>query len=85
LVSFLINEASVSLHMRDDFGRTPMHDCCWRAEPDLELFDMLLDKAPELLMLSDKRGHTPLDYSRREHWDILVPFLQERSAKLRSV
>ena len=85
LISFLINEAGVSLHVRDDFGRTPMHDCCWRAEPDLELFDMLLDKAPELLMLSDKRGHTPLDYSRREHWDILVPFLQERSAKLRSV
>jgi len=85
LVSFLVKEADVSLYVRDDFGRTPMHDCCWRAEPDLELFDMLLDEAPELLMLSDKRGHTPLDYSRREHWALLVPFLKERVHKFKSV
>jgi len=85
LVSFLVKEADVSLYVRDDFGRTPMHDCCWRAEPDLELFDMLLDEAPELLLLSDKRGHTPLDYSRREHWTSLVPFLKERAHKFKPV
>lgn len=85
LVSFLIKEAGVSLRVRDDFGRTPMHDCCWRAEPDLELLDMLIDQAPELLMLSDKRGHTPLDYSRREHWATLVPFLLERTSKFQPV
>jgi hypothetical protein len=83
LVSFLVKEAGVSLRVRDDFGRTPMHDVCWRATPDLELFDILLDSAPELLMLSDNRGHTPLDYARREHWDVLVPFLLERSQKFR--
>lgn len=85
LVSFLINDAGVSLRVRDDFGRTPMHDACWRTEPDLELLDMLLDRAPELLMLSDKRGHTPLDYARREHWAVLVPFLQERASKFRAL
>lgn len=85
LVSLLVNDAGVSLCVRDDFGRTPMHDACWRAQPDLELLDMLLDKAPQLLMLSDKRGHTPLDYARREHWDVLVPFLLERAGKFRSV
>lgn len=85
LVAFLVNDAGLSLRVRDDMGRTPMHDACWRAEPDLELLDMLLDRAPELLMLSDKRGHTPLDYSRREHWPVLVPFLLERTAKFRSV
>ena len=85
MVSFLLNEAGVSLRVRDDFGRTPLHDACWRAEPDLDLLDMLLDRAPELLMLSDKRGHTPLCYSRREHWDILVPFLLGRTEKFRPV
>ena len=85
LVSFLVKEADVSLYVRDDFGRTPMHDCCWRASPDLELFDMLLDEAPELLMLSDKRGHTPLDYSRRGDWAELVPFLKERAHKFKPV
>ncbi|KAL3767885.1 hypothetical protein ACHAW5_010128 [Stephanodiscus triporus] len=85
LVAFLLDEVRISLRVRDDFGRTPMHDVCWRAEPDLDLLDMLLDRAPELLMLSDKRGHTPLCYSRREHWEILVPFLQERTDKFRPV
>ena len=85
LVSFLLDEAGVSLRVRDDFGRTPFHDACWRAEPDLDLLDMLLDRVPELLMLSDKRGHTPLCYSRREHWDKLVPFLLDRTDKFRPV
>lgn len=85
LVSYLVDDASVSLHVRDDFGRTPMHDACWRAEPNLELLDMLLDRAPELLMLKDKRGHTPLDYARREHWAVLVPFLVQRADKFRPV
>ncbi|KAL7434017.1 hypothetical protein ACHAXH_002216, partial [Discostella pseudostelligera] len=30
LISFLVKEAGVSLRVRDDFGRTPMHDVCWR-------------------------------------------------------
>ena len=85
VVSFLINEGGVSLRVRDDYGRTPMHDACWRAEVDLELIDMLLDREPELLMLNDKRGHTPLDYARREHWGLLVPFLLERTDKFRPV
>ena len=85
LVAFLVKEAGVSLRVRDDFGRTPMHDLCWRANPDLELFDILLEWAPELLMLSDDRGHTPLDYSRREHWDVLIPFLLERKSKFQPI
>ena len=84
LVSYLINDASVSLRVRDDFGRTPAHDACWRAEANLPLLEMLLDQAPELLMLTDKRGHTPLCYSRREHWGVLIPFLEERIDKFRA-
>ena len=84
LVSYLINDAGVSLRVRDDFGRTPLHDACWRAEANLPLLDMLLEQAPELLMLTDKRGHTPLCYSRREHWDVLIPFLEERIDKFRA-
>jgi len=85
VVSFLIKEAGVSIKVRDDYGRTPLHDACWRCTVDLELMDLLLDSCPELLMLSDKRGHTPLDYSRREHWDVLIPYLMERKDKFRSI
>ena len=81
VVSFLINEAGVSLRVRDDYGRTPFHDACWRGELDVELIDMLLDHEPKLLMLNDKRGHSPLDYTRREHWVKLIPFLSDRADK----
>jgi len=81
LILFLVNEVGVSLRVRDDFGRTPWHDACWRTELDLDLLDFLLEQVPELLMTSDKRGHTPLDYARREHWVRLIPFLRERSDK----
>ncbi|EJK66745.1 hypothetical protein THAOC_12302 [Thalassiosira oceanica] len=83
VISMLLTEGRASLRVRDDFGRTPFHDACWRTEPDLDILDLLLDNAPELLMLSDKRGHTPLDYSRRQHWGMLVSFLEGRKGKFR--
>ncbi|KAL7483083.1 hypothetical protein ACHAW6_008734 [Cyclotella cf. meneghiniana] len=85
VVSFLVNEAGVSLRVRDDYGRTPFHDACWRPELDLKLIDMLLEKEPKLLLLRDKRGHSPLDYTRRSHWAELIPFLLERSEKFQPV
>lgn len=85
VVTFLVKEAGVSIKVRDDYGRTPMHDACWRATVDVDLMDLLMDTCPELLLLSDKRGHTPLDYARREHWDVLIPFLNERKDKFRSI
>mmetsp|Transcript_37 Transcript_37/g.94 ORF Transcript_37/g.94 Transcript_37/m.94 type:complete len:811 (+) Transcript_37:190-2622(+) len=85
VVEFLIKEAGVSIQVRDDFGRTPMHDACWRSTVDLELMDLLIDSCPELLMLSDKRGHTPLDYARREHWDVLIPYLMEKKDQFRPI
>ena len=83
VVTFLIKEAGVSIKLRDDYGRTPMHDACWRSEVDLQLMDLLIDTCPELLMLSDKRGHTPLDYARREHWDVLIPYLMKKKDSFR--
>ena len=85
VVTFLVKEAGVSIKVRDDYGRTPMHDACWRATVDVDLMDLLLETCPELLLLSDKRGHTPLDYARREHWEVLIPFLNERKHKFRAI
>lgn len=79
VVDFLINEGCVSLRVRDDYGRTPMHDACWRTEANIDLLDILIQREPELMMMSDKRGHTPLDYARREHWKVLIPFLLKRA------
>lgn len=78
VASFLINQADVTVKVRDDYGRTPMHDACWTCEPNFELLELLLRECPSLLFLKDRRGHAPLEYARREHWNSYVHFLSQR-------
>lgn len=83
VVRFLVQEAEVPLLLRDDYGRTVLHDACWTSAPKLELVEFLIQQIPELLCVKDVRGHAPLDYVRNEHWDEWTLFLQERKGLLR--
>ena len=78
MIRFLLYECSVSPRVKDDFGRTPLHDVCWRKEPNFEVFDLILDAEPELLLIPDNRGNIPLDYVRREHWGYWIHYLAVR-------
>jgi hypothetical protein len=78
VVTFLIKEAGVTVRVIDDYGRTPLHDVCWTCEPNFELFELIMTACTDLLFMKDRRGHTPLDYARREHWGAYVKFLDER-------
>jgi Ankyrin repeat len=96
-IYFLLNEANVSLYqsrdeddddslhvMTDSLGRSPLHDVCWRPEASPEVLSLFLAKlTPYALLQADQRGHTPLDYVRREHWPIWIQFLQEYEPHLR--
>lgn len=82
-VKFLLLEADASLYIRDDYGRTPLHDACWTPSPKFDLIDFLIEQAPEFLNVKDVRGHTPLHYIRREHWAEWTKFLTDRKEKLR--
>lgn len=74
VVTFLVEDAGHNLWIRDDTGRTPLHDACWTAHPSPELVGFILDKEPDLLLVSDKRGHTPLDYARKDHWQTWLEY-----------
>lgn len=83
VVQFLLEEAKVSPFKKDDFGRTPLHDACWTTTPNLELMELLLKASePQMLLVQDVRGHTPLDYSRREHWEAWINFFSDRKELL---
>lgn len=84
VVSFLLHEANVTPKVRDDTGRTPLHDACWTVRPEFEIVDMLLERAggTEMMLMEDRRGHTPLDYVRREHWKEWRQYLRGRSWKV---
>ena len=82
VVRFLVYEANVEVAITDDYGRTPLHDAFWAAEPNFDLVEILVQTAPQLLFLRDKRNHTPLQYARRMHWADWNKFLKERKPVL---
>merc|ERR1711966_62011 len=76
IVSFFLNEGGVNVRIRDDCGRTPLHDACWHRKCQYEIVDSIVRLDPSLLCISDKRGHTPFAYARREDWLIGGSFSQ---------
>jgi hypothetical protein len=82
-VKLLVERGNVSLLARDDFGRTPLHDSFWTSKPKYELVEYIISKFPELLVVPDVRGHLPLNYARREHWDGWFDFFSKRRELLR--
>ena len=76
VVRFLLDEG-VSVRLRDDYGRTPLHDALWTQEPEFDLVELLVRVCPDLLLITDKRGFTPLSYVRRDHWIPWCQFLDD--------
>jgi len=85
VVDFLVRKVAVPTRIRDDYGRTVLHDACWTPEPNFEMMDILLNEEPRLLFVTDKRGHQPLDYVRREHWRIWNEYLIQKQTFLQQV
>jgi Ankyrin repeats (3 copies) len=72
VVKFLVDDCGHDLWVRDDTGRTPMHDAFWTPEPQPELIDYILAKDCDMVLVTDKRGHTPPDYARKDHWEFWI-------------
>lgn len=83
VVRFLVKEADVSLRVKDDFGRTPLHDACWSASPNFDLMDLIIEHDPDLLLIEDVRGHSPFSYARQSHWKDWSDFLTLKRGSLR--
>ena len=66
-----------SLQVSDDYGRTPLHDACWAAEPAFETVELIMKADRRLFFMIDARSHLPLAYVRREHWDAWIGFLNK--------
>jgi len=82
MVEFLVREVKVSLFIRDDYGRTCLHDAFWTAEPNYDLVTLLISEVPEFLGVRDVRGHTPLDYVRKGDYPSWCNYLEEKKELL---
>jgi hypothetical protein len=72
----LFLEAGCSLQCADDYGRTPLHDACWTAEPSFPTVELLLQQDSRLLHMLDARGTLPLHYVHKDHWPAWIDFLE---------
>ncbi|GKY98949.1 hypothetical protein MPSEU_000850700 [Mayamaea pseudoterrestris] len=76
IVKFLLSDkVKLSIRIRDDYGRTPMHDTCWNPEPQTEIVSWLMAVDPTLFLVADKRGFTPFQYARQNDWPVWRQFL----------
>jgi hypothetical protein len=71
-----------NLQVADDYGRTPLHDCCWAADPAFEVADIILAVDPRLFYMTDSRGAVPLSYVRKEHWPLWIEYLESKKDAL---
>ena len=67
----------VDLQQTDDYGRSPMHDCCWASQPSFEIAKDLMKRDPSLLFLFDARGSLPLSYVTKSLWGDWNEFLDD--------
>jgi hypothetical protein len=75
LGTFLLEEAKLKVRIMDDCGRNPFHDICWNPRVLMDLAEEILKRDPTLLLIGDKRGHTPFDYARPQDWKVWREFL----------
>ena len=68
VVKFLIEEAGVSVKVRDDQGKTPLHDVCWSNKPNFDLVRYIVNHSPELLFIADYRDFSALHYIPTGCW-----------------
>jgi hypothetical protein len=76
VLRFLIEEAKVSVTIRDDVGRNPMHDAAWTDKPNFDLVKVLMSEAPKLMFSKDTRGHSPLNYIPKQRWEAWCDFFK---------
>jgi Ankyrin repeats (3 copies) len=77
ILEFLVEQAGVTPMVRDDVGRTPLHDAAWTGNPNFKLVKILLEQFPQMIHVKDTRNHTPLSYIPRQQWGAWCSFLRE--------
>ena len=74
----MLLDCGTSIQVSDDYGRTPLHDACWAAQPSFKTVELIADKDIALFHMTDSRGAVPLSYVRREHWPLWIDFLESK-------
>jgi ankyrin repeat protein len=77
MLQYLVEKCGVYIQVTCDGGRSPLHDACWTAQPSFDCIAYALKILPQLLLVADKRGFTPLDYAPRDSHEDWEKFLRK--------
>ncbi|KAG5177310.1 hypothetical protein JKP88DRAFT_333010, partial [Tribonema minus] len=77
VVAFLL-ESGAHAGTCDDCGRTALHFALWTPAPRFDVATLLLNTDVRLLRCLDKRGASPLQYVRPEHWPLWCRFFHAK-------
>ena len=84
VLRFLLQDAGVSMRVRCDLGRSPVHDAAWCLASNPKSYQMmalLLNESPMQILIKDNRGYTPLQYVPRKKWAECNDFLDRQFKK----
>jgi len=70
-------ESSNDLYIRDDQGKTLLHDACWSNEPRFDVVTEVLRRDPWFFLYTDNRGHSAFSYIKEGHRQIWQRYLEK--------
>lgn len=79
VLTYLVRDAKVPLNVRDQFGRTPLHNACMAALPNFDNIDFLMQIAPKLAVFEDDRKKIPFELIPQRVFDRWSRFLSEKN------
>lgn len=71
-------EYGATVEIVDDYGRTPLHEAAWSAEPNFEVVEVIMQEDIRMFNMLDGRNQTPLNYVRRDVWKPWKKFLKSK-------
>lgn len=83
MLIYLIQQAKVSVRVRDSSGKTALHEVAWSPNFNPSIAMMLVSDSPELLWAPDTRGFLALDYVPRRTMSDWYDFLEVKTPMLR--
>jgi hypothetical protein len=76
-------KSKVSVRVRDNVGKTPLHEVAWAPTFQPSIAMMLMTDSPELLWAPDSRGYLALDYAPKRCLVDWYEFLELKQPMLR--
>lgn len=79
VLKFLVEEVKVPMNVRDNKGRTPLHNACMSAIPNFDNVEYIMKQEPKLAIFEDDKEKIPFDLIPHRCFERWTRFLSQKS------